>query len=208
MAADILSELFSDTRVKVMRLFLHNPQAAMDIEEAAERLALEPKPVHAEVRMLARIGFLQTAGKTGKKEAKTHSGAAKASARWILNSDFELLRPLKTLLMTEAPLSNAALLKRFDAAFGNRLKLIVLAGVFLDQDSARADILLVGDGVHRTRLERVVKTLEADFGRAVNYVYFTSEEYDYRMKMSDRFLRDILATPHETLANRLESKKA
>ena len=204
MAADILSELFSDARIKVMRLFLHNPQELLDVGEAAERLALDRRAVQNEIRLLTRIGFLQAAGRG--REAR--GGAAGASKRWTANPDFELLRPLKILLMTEAPLSNAALLKRFDAAFGSRLKLIVLAGIFLGQDNARADILLVGDGVHRTRLERVVRSLEADFGHSVNFVYFTSEEYDYRMKMSDRFLRDILAMPHETLVNRLEVKKA
>ncbi|MBI2039009.1 MAG: hypothetical protein HYT22_01885 [Candidatus Niyogibacteria bacterium] len=204
MAADILSELFSDTRIKVMRLFLHNPQELLGSEEAAERSASDRTAVEKEIRVLARIGFLQTAG----KGTKARVGVQSASKRWALNSDFELLRPLRALLMKEAPLSNTALLKRFDAAFGGRLKLAVLSGVFLDQDNARTDILLVGDGIRRTPLERVVRSIEADFGRAVNYVYFTSEEYEYRIKMSDRFLRDILATPHETLVNRMESKKA
>lgn len=202
MTADTLREIFSDARIKVMRLFLCNPDGIFTIMETAARVQGEFSVVKNEIRMLAKVEFLKSAGSSGKAHNKKP-----LLNGWTLNANFELLRPLRALIQKEAPLSNAMLLKRLNTAFGSRLKLAVLSGIFLDQDSARADMVLVGDGISSPRLMRVVRSLEADVGRALNYVYFTTEEYEYRMKMSDRFLRDVLASSHETLVNRLETKK-
>ena len=203
MARDILSELFSSARVKVMRLFLRNPQESLSARDIAERVREDRSTAQKEIRLLAKIGFLAPAV---NGQARAGAKVKIPSKNWMLNSEFELLRPIRTLLLKDLPVTNTDLLRRFKL-FGNRIKLVYLSGVFLDRDDARADIIIVGDGVSRSRLIKTLQAIEADLGKELNYAYFTTEEYAYRTNMYDHFLRDILDYPHETLIDRLETKK-
>ena len=86
------------------------------------------------------------------------------------------------------------------------MKLVVLSGVFLkpDRELSRTDLLIVGDYVSEKRFQGFLKQLEAEVGCEIQYSLLSSEEFEYRHKMMDRFLRDILERPHEMLINKLK----
>ena len=48
-----------------------------------------------------------------------------------------------------------------------------------------------------------MKNLEAEAGTEIDYAVFDNEEFQYRQKMFDRFLRDILEKPHKKLINKI-----
>ena len=83
------------------------------------------------------------------------------------------------------------------------MKLAILAGVFIDQANSRADLLLVADGIRKTRMKSFIQRLEAEVGKELNYVAMSSQEFRYRRDMYDRFLRDMLEFPHQTIINKL-----
>ena len=79
----------------------------------------------------------------------------------------------------------------------------VLAGIFINSESSRADLLLVGDKLKKARLNNFFSWLESEIGKELNYVVMSTDEFKYRMDMYDRFVRDILEFPHEKLINKL-----
>lgn len=103
--------------------------------------------------------------------------------------------------MKTAPANRAMLAKRIGAL--GRIKLAVLAGVFINSETSRADLLIVGDGIKKGRLNSFMAWLESEIGKELNYVALTTEEFKYRMDMYDRFLRDILEDRHEKMINKL-----
>lgn len=105
------------------------------------------------------------------------------------------------LILKAAPAHRATLVKRIGAL--GRVKLAVVSGVFINSGASRADVLIVGDGIKKARLNACMARLESEIGKELNYVCLTTEEFRYRMDMYDRFLRDILEEPHETVINKL-----
>ncbi len=53
------------------------------------------------------------------------------------------------------------------------------------------------------KLENAVKTLEAEIGKELKYVWFDTNEFTYRVSMYDKLIRDVLDFPHEKILNRL-----
>jgi hypothetical protein len=108
---------------------------------------------------------------------------------------------LKNFILSTVPLSKDQLLKKLQKA--GRLKLVILAGIFGEEDSSRVDILAVGDGLKRGILERAIKDIEAEVGKELTYAAFNTQDFLYRLGMYDKFIRDILDYPHEKIINKL-----
>ncbi len=117
------------------------------------------------------------------------------------NKDFLAFPDLQLLFLKATPMSRQKILQRIKS-LGN-IKLAVLSGIFINNENSRVDLLLIGDNIKKTRLSRAISWFESEIGKELNYVVLTSEEFRYRMDMYDRFLRDILESPHEKLINKL-----
>lgn len=120
---------------------------------------------------------------------------------YFINKEFPLFPELRMLILKSAPANRATLAKKISTL--GRIKLAVLAGVFINSDTSRADLLLVGDGIKKGRLNAFMAWLESEIGKELNFVCLTTEEFKYRMDMYDRFLRDLLEEPHERLIDKL-----
>lgn len=120
---------------------------------------------------------------------------------YFINKEFPLFPELRLLILKAAPANRAALAKRIGLL--GRVKLAVLAGVFINSDTSRADLLIVGDNIKKGRLNAFMAWLESEIGKELNFVCLTTEEYKYRMDMYDRFLRDFLEEPHERVIDKL-----
>ena len=72
-----------------------------------------------------------------------------------------------------------------------------------DRELSRTDLLIVGDDVSEKRFVNFMKQLEAEAGCEIQYSLLTSDEFAYRRKMLDRFLRDVIERPNEVLVNKL-----
>ena len=77
------------------------------------------------------------------------------------------------------------------------IKLLVLSGFFVDIKNSSVEILLVGDKLKERSVENVIHSLEAEYGHVLRYAIFSTEEYEYRLKVRDKFVRDILDFPHK-----------
>ncbi|MBI2021139.1 hypothetical protein HYS99_01340 [Candidatus Giovannonibacteria bacterium] len=191
---ETLGKLFGgEARIKMLRLFLLAPEKTFQINEAAKILKISKKNTASEARFLVSLGFLR------KKSFKKNTS-------FYLWRIFPYLLPLRNLLITASPVSRDKMLKFFKSR--GRIKLLILAGVFLDDfsvdvlDVNRLDILVVGD-IKRPPAERFVKKLEAEVGKELNWTLMNVLEFEQRRAMHDKLLRDLFDYPHEVLINKL-----
>lgn len=202
---DTIEKLFeSAARAKLLKLFLMNPDMDFSAEDAARQAKIRPRQFNGEVKRLLKLGIARN-GAT-KLIALAPSKSRKKSRpvtvkTFSANNEFPLFAELRMLMLKSAPHAKghlAAKIKRL----GN-IKLAILAGVFIDSPSSRADMLMVGDGFNKSRIKSFIQWLESEVGKELNYVVMSTQEFKYRMDMYDRFVRDILEFPHETVINRL-----
>src|SRR5947207_1751785 len=125
---DILSNLFgSEARVKILRLFLFNPDQPLDILAIAIRTKARKSQIRSEIRALLKVKLI-------KKRAFRSKG--KKTAGWILNQEFPYLSSLRDLLLHNISLQKENVLKKLNRI--GRLKGVVLSGVFIQDWDSRA----------------------------------------------------------------------
>lgn len=185
-----LDALFdSPVRVRLLKLFLFNPERNFDAKTAAGILNIATGLITKHLKKLSQTRFIVSKKIDGKQIFKT-------------NKNFIFYEELRELIAKASPASKEKMLKCLKSL--GKIKLAVLAGIFLNLDNSHADLLIVGDKIKSSKFDRFLKELEAEVGKEINCALMTSKEFYYRYNMYDRFVRDILDFKHEKLINKLK----
>lgn len=191
--SSILAKLFTSAdRVKVIRLFLLNPEDVFLPKEISDRAKISPQSTRRELNLLSSVDFI-CRGKRTENKRKIEG--------WSLNFSFPLLNPLKNLVLDTTPLSRVEFLRKTKKA--GVIKLVILSGIFIQKENSRVDVLIVGDKMKRNLLEKLLRETEAEVGKELVYAIFETSDFVYRLNICDKFVRDILDYPHEKLLNKL-----
>jgi len=197
---EILAKLFgSEARVKIMKLFLLNSEQAFENTEISGRAKIAPAVSRKELNLLNKINLIKK--KSFFKENSKKKGGKKKIEGWILNPDFPLLSPLQNLLIESGTLKPNEIVDKLKGV-GN-LKLLIVAGIFIQDLNSRADILIVGDNISDTAVEKAMRTLESEVGRELRYVVFETADFKYRLGIYDKLLRDILDYSHKKIIDKI-----
>lgn len=197
MSVQILEKLFdSPVKVRLLKLFLRNPNEMYSLPEIALRIQINQNMVSKQVKGLLEIEFLR------KKKVSRKKGSNKKSGTYFyVNPNFDFYNELRTLVLKSSPASIEKILGQI-RRIGN-VKLAVLAGVFLNDDNSRIDLFVVGDRIKTKKLTSFLRGLEAEVGKTIDYSVLTTNDFNYRLGMFDRFILDILEKPHQKLINKL-----
>jgi len=182
---EILEKLFGSTaRLRLMKLFMFNPDTTFDTKKMALKLKISPVLLRKELLVLQKSSLIK----------KRPSG-------WVLNHSFELLQPLSNLLSHNGPLAHKELIQRLSKV--GRVKLIVVSGIFTDQWDGRIDIMLAGDKLNKKTLETTIRSIEADIGKDLRYAALDTVEFHYRAGIGDKLVRDVFDYPHEVVLDKI-----
>lgn len=209
---DILEKIFgSAAKVKIIRLFLFNPSTLFDVAAISLRAKVSPQVVRNEMRGLEEIALVRAKmfqKSIARKPARVKSGKKHAAkpikmkARgWVLNEDFMYLGALKGFLIGMSAFQPDDIVKKMNRV--GKIKLLVVSGVFIQEKESRVDLLVVGDGLKKGVLESTIKSIEAELGRELVYSAFETADFQYRISMFDKLIRDILDFPHKKLVDKL-----
>jgi hypothetical protein len=202
---EILGKLFGSTaRLKILRLFLFNPHEALDNKEVARRARVYSYTARREIDLFRRVGLLKKKilyQKVVKKVGKRTKVKSKRIVGWLLNEKFPYLQALRNFLTGTTPLRDNDILKRLGRI--GRLKLVIVAGAFTQDPNSRIDLLIVGDAIKQPVLEAAVRSIETDLGKELRYAVFNTADFQYRLNIYDRLIRDVLDYPHQKVMDRL-----
>ncbi len=201
-SSDILAKLFgSASRIKLIRLFLLNPNEILIFSAISRRAKVVKHICRREISLLEKIDFIKPKSEYIVFTPKRGKPRKKKIYGWQLNGSFTLLTGLKNFVLDTAPINREHLLKKLQKT--GRLKVVILAGIFGEDDSSRVDIFVVGDAIKKSALEKVIRDTEAEVGKEIVYAAFNTQDFLYRFGMYDKFIRDILDYPHEKILNKL-----
>jgi len=201
---EILTAIFGNqAKVRVLRLFLFNPETPFFLSEVVERTKCGSVQVRKELSSFLKIGLLKKRLTTKEIPAALGTGAPKKlqGLSYALNTKFIYIDQLKNFLTVSSVSADEELLHRFSNS--GKLKLVVASGVFIQNWDARVDMLVVGDELDLRRIEATMKSVEAEIGKEISYSAFETQDFEYRLGIHDRLIRDILDYPHVTLLDRL-----
>ncbi len=176
----------SEVKSRLIKFFTYNHTKFYEVSEIARSLNLPSNTVKSNLLKLLSEGFLKS----------------KSSKSFSVSYKFPYLQDVKNLVLKFSPVSDDTLQKEI-AKIG-QVKLFIVAGIFLNEEKARADMLIVGNKISEKKLERFLRLVESQIGKEIRYVLLNIEEFKYRKNMFDRFILDVLEFPHKKLINKLK----
>lgn len=202
---DILEKLFGSTaKVKIIKLFLFNPDMAFDSSQTSERAKVSRVIARTEIDNLEKIGFLKP--KIYTKEVKRQKNRTiktfrKKTNGWTLDQKFPYIEAIKSFLVSINPFKHKDIIEKISRA--GKIQLLVISGIFIKDPDSRVDLLVVGDNLKQSQLDNIIKTIESEIGKEIRYASFETKEFNYRYSMFDKLIKDILEYPHEKIINKL-----
>jgi hypothetical protein len=201
-----LGELFgSDVKVKLIRLFLFNEKSVFFLEEIVKRIKAPVKQIKKDILSLIKSDILKK-NITITKDIEVENGKSKKIKKlkgpsYSLNERYPYLQALKNLLIISSITPDESLLRRFSNH--GRIKLFVVSGIFLQNFDSRADLFIVGDDLDNRKIESVISNIESELGKEINYSIMNVSDFEYRMGIHDKLVRDVFDYDHITLLDRL-----
>jgi len=196
-----LGKIFgSNHRVKIMRLFLFNESTAFDIDDITDRSKVKKTEARKEINALLKIGFLKKKQFSKKVTLKKRNKEGKIQYKknmtkgWVLNKRFDLIEPLKKLLIDSELIKEKEINSRLRKA--GTIQLLLLSGIFTRDDNRKLDLLIVGKKLKKDILEKEISVIESEIGRELRYAFFDASEFNYRVSMYDKLIRDVLENNH------------
>jgi predicted transcriptional regulator len=183
----MIESLFgSKTRVKLLQLFLNNPNEAYYVREITRKIDEQINSVRRELKNLISVGIVK-------------SRAVKNQLYYEANKDYKYYTPFRQIFSGKKSSEKDPVVDNELADFNalGDVKIVIQAGKLVGGQSD-VDLLVAGDGINKTRLKLVVKGLEKD-GASLNYVAMSYDDFYYRLSIRDRFVCDVLNKKHNVL---------
>ncbi len=197
--AEPLDILFgSAARVKLLRFFLFNPSKVMLFDEVSKRARLVRRTARTEMSALERAGVIRQRSIYMDVEGKDRKLKA---VGYMLNKEFPELQALQTFLFETAPIDGKNLLRHLREA--GPLDFVGVSGVFVRDFEQRLDVLLAMKSFSQAKVEKAIRSLEAEIGLDIRFAAMSSEDLKYRVGMYDKLTRDFFDYPHQVLIDRI-----
>lgn len=198
----------SKTRVKILRQFLLNVEDKYYLRQLARDLSLQVNSVRRELKHLESCGLLVSANLNNStlSKIKSNDDGDKLPAKSVssdkkyyeVNKEFILFPEIRALILKSQTLVGQNFLNELQEICSP--KLLILTGVFVAQKNLPTDMLLVAN-VPRVKLLELIKKLEAELGKEINYTLMDENEFRYRQEIVDVFLNKVLESKKIVLIN-------
>ena len=189
----MIDSLFgSKTRVKLLHLFLNNPEKSFYVREITRMIDEQINSVRRELANMVSVGIVQ-------------QDAIDNKLYYSVNEDYPYIKPLAAIFSdknTEDGMGAASSVSWKDSLGRMRgLRLAIISGKLVVGSSSAVDLLLVGDNMSAVTIKNLVKKIEKDRKTEINYAVISYDDFYYRMSVKDRFIMDIVRNKHSVLVD-------
>lgn len=193
----MLEQLFgSQTRVRLLHIFLSNPQEKYFVRELTRNLNSQINAIRRELENLEELGVIRIVeDKEAQKQQKKKF--------YQSNLDFIIHHELKSIFQK----AQFLLEKKFAKAVSKigKVYYLALTGSFVGKKDVPIDIIAVGT-LGKKKFEKLIKEFQKNLKRELNYTLLDRDEFNYRRSVADRFLYNILDSDKIVLIDEIFNK--
>jgi hypothetical protein len=182
--------LGSKTRVKLLQLFLSNPNRSFYVREITRKIDEQINSVRRELSNLLNIGIII-------------SDTTNNRLYYEVNQSYEFYKPLRDIFGASGiKTGNISAVKQKDdyKALGN-VDLLIYTGQFTRDDRAGVDLIIVGN-TNGNAVQKFVAELEQKEGKELRYTVMTTADFRYRQQVKDRFLNNVLLAKKQVVIDK------
>lgn len=184
----------SKTRVKLLHLFLNNPNRAFYVREITRKIDEQINSVRRELANMLSIGIIK-------------SETSNNRLYYEVNQSYPHYEPLHAIFSDTPEGGNATIGAKVDTNdWAKRLKplgdvkVLIFAGSLVKGSMSEVDVVIAGD-INKTQAKKFIKELEDEEGKALNFAILSYQDFYYRLSIRDRFVVSIVSGKHTVLAD-------
>ena len=178
----------SKTRVKLLGLFMNNPDRSFYVREITRNIDEQINSVRRELANLVRIGIITDKSVDNR-------------LYYQVDTKFKYYHALHEMFADDSEVVSGAKVSindwatRFRAATG--VQVVVFAGTMVYGSTSKIDLLIAGSNrMDQGKVKTLIKALERDAGTSLNYTILSLDDLYYRLSIRDRFVLDVLESNH------------
>jgi hypothetical protein len=192
----MVEQLFgSKTRVKLLGLFYSNPNRSFYVREITRKIDEQINSVRRELANLLNVGIIVSETTNNK-------------LYYEVNQKYEFFEPLSEIFgagtgkkTAVSPVAKAQTEQEESLKALGNIDLALYTGQFTRDESSGIDFLIVGN-VNQNQVNKYVADLEAKEGKEIRYAIFSSSDFEYRQKIKDRFVANIMSAKKQILIDK------
>lgn len=191
--------LGSKTRVKLLQLFMGNPNRSFYVREITRKIDEQINSVRRELSNLLNIGIIV-------------SDTTNNRLYYEVNQSYEYYEPLRVIFgggsTDESGTAMAKTAQKDEYKSLGNVELMLYTGQFTRDERAGVDILIVGS-TNANAVQKFVADLERQEGKELRYTVMSPTDFAYRQQVRDRFLANVLSSKKQILIDKglLENKE-
>lgn len=178
----VLKRLFSSrVRVRLLTLFLLRPELRNHIRALASEVGAQYNAVWKELKNLEQAGLLKSETSAGRKI-------------YGLNPQFPLIPELRNIFLKTVGAGD--LVNQTLVEFDGIVKAFIFGSFVEGEPDAESDLdlMIIGD-IDVSRLAPAVRKMEEILAREVNYILFTTSDWESRIEEGDPFVMNVREAP-------------
>ena len=184
----------SKTRVKLLHLFLNNPNRAFYVREITRKIDEQINSVRRELANMLSIGIIKSENSNNR-------------LYYEVNQEYPHYKPLHEIFSDTTTSGAATVEAKVDAndwtkrlkALGD-VRVLVLSGSLIKGSTSDIDVLIAGD-VNKTQVKKFIRELEEEENHSLNFVVMSYQDFYYRLSIRDRFVVAITSGKHTVIAD-------
>ncbi|MFH1979707.1 MAG: hypothetical protein ABII99_01500 [Patescibacteria group bacterium] len=185
----MLNKFFgSNTRVQILKLFLLHPDQKYYLRQLARDLKLQINSVNRELKNLEKFGLLMRSSNNNDQNGNSKQKNIKRKY-YKVNQEFVLFEEIKILIIKAQILYEKNFIDKLKKT--GKFKFLALTGFFVNNQDSLTDLLIVGK-TNKKKLLKVIKNLEKELNKNINFTLMDINEFKYRKDITDVFLYNIL----------------
>lgn len=183
----------SKTRVKLLHLFLNNPNRAFYVREITRKIDEQINSVRRELANMLSIGIIK-------------SETSNNRLYYEINQDYPHYQPLHQIFSDSTPGRTTVEAKVDANDWSKRLKplgdvrVMIFSGSLVKDSTSDVDVLIAGD-INKTQAKKFIKELEEEENRSLNFSVMSYQDFYYRLSIRDRFVVAITSGKHTVIAD-------
>ena len=175
----------SKTRVKLLHLFLNNPDKSFYVREITRLIDEQINSVRRELANMLSVGIITSDSSYNK-------------LYYGVNQQYEHFAPLRQIFGDNKSSKKAKVTGEASSEWQESLtklsglRLAVAAGRLVRGSASPVDLLLVGN-LSSTKVDEVIVKIEKAEGRSLNYSVLSYDDFYYRLSVRDKFVAEIIS---------------
>lgn len=182
----------SKTRVKLLHLFLNNPGKSFYVREITRLIDEQINSVRRELANMLKVGIITSDTSDNKLYYEVNQRYDHYVAFRAIFSDAGMPSVAKDATKRVSWKDELAALPG--------VRLVLLAGVFARGSSSDVDILIVTDK-KSANVAKLVKSIEKQEGRDINYAVLPYDDFYYRLSIRDKFITGLTNGKYEIVTD-------